>query len=92
MNSLSQQFSANATRTLSPFSQDSSDPSEYQRVSLSLLPLCLRAFWCPKLLTLSKQQPSFIAHDPVNALMVDLSTVDLGPSPDPSEEIDEIQR
>ena len=31
-----------------------------------------------------EQQLSFIAHDPVNALMVNLATVYLQPGPDPS--------
>ena len=36
------------------------------------------------LLTLPEQQPALIAHDPVHPLVIDLATVDLEPSPDPS--------
>ena len=37
-----------------------------------------------RLLTLSEQEPALIAHNPVNALVIDLATVNLEPGPDPS--------
>ena len=37
-----------------------------------------------RLLTLSEQQPSFVAHYSVNPLVIDLATVNLEPGPDPS--------
>jgi hypothetical protein len=35
-------------------------------------------------MTLSEQQPAFIAHNPVNALVIDLAGINFQPGPDPS--------
>jgi hypothetical protein len=37
-----------------------------------------------RLLTLFEQQPSFVAHYSVNALVIDLAAINLQPGPDPS--------
>jgi hypothetical protein len=37
-----------------------------------------------RLLTLSEQEPALIAHNPVNALVIDLAAINLQPGPDPS--------
>jgi hypothetical protein len=39
---------------------------------------------CRRPVTLSEQQPTLVSHNPVNALMVDLATINLQPGPDPS--------
>jgi len=38
----------------------------------------------PMLLTLSEQQSTFISHEPVHPLVVNLAAINLQPGPDPS--------
>jgi hypothetical protein len=84
MISLSQQSSANAMRTRSTLSHDNSNPYEQLGVLVSFIATLPSCFLVSGALSLSEEQPSFVAHLSINALMVNLEAINLERSPDPS--------